>query len=77
MAVQKALAGLAESYRTVLILREIEGLSYEELAEILTLSTGTVKSRLARARQSLKRALEAEAEAAAWTSCSWRRAEAE
>ena len=52
--VQKAMARLPESSRTVLVLRELEGLSYEEIAEVLHISLGTVKSRLARARQSLK-----------------------
>lgn len=57
--VQKALLRVSESHRLVLVLKEMEGLSYEEVAEILRLSLGTVKSRLARARQSLKRELEA------------------
>ncbi|MBI4459689.1 MAG: sigma-70 family RNA polymerase sigma factor [Acidobacteria bacterium] len=70
--VQTALARLTESSRTILVLREMEGLSYEEVAEILHLSLGTVKSRLARARQSLKEELEAMLEPApgsvpAWT----------
>ncbi len=56
--VWKALQRLPESSRTVLVLREIEGLAYEEVAEILHVSLGTVKSRLARARQSLKLELE-------------------
>jgi RNA polymerase sigma-70 factor (ECF subfamily) len=43
-------------YREVLVLREIEDLSYREIAEILTLPIGTVMSRLARARQRLQRA---------------------
>ncbi|MBI4465297.1 MAG: sigma-70 family RNA polymerase sigma factor [Acidobacteria bacterium] len=57
--VQKALLRLPESARTVLVLREMEGLSYEEVAAILHVSLGTVKSRLARARQALKVELEA------------------
>jgi RNA polymerase sigma-70 factor (ECF subfamily) len=75
--VQKALAKLSESYRTVLILREIEGLSYDELAEVLGLSPGTVKSRLARARQSLRRALENEAAPATQPLPAWRTAGAD
>ena len=43
-------------YREVLVLREIEDLSYREIAEILTLPIGTVMSRLARARQRLQHA---------------------
>ena len=56
--VWKALQRLPEAPRTVLVLREMEGLAYEEVAEILQISLGTVKSRLARARQSLKLELE-------------------
>jgi len=52
--VRKALARLPESSRTVLILREMESLSYDEIADIMHLSLGTVKSRLARARDALK-----------------------
>ena len=56
--VQSALLRLSESSRAILVLREMEGLSYEEVADILQISLGTVKSRLARARQSLKGELE-------------------
>jgi RNA polymerase sigma-70 factor (ECF subfamily) len=56
--VQKAMARLPECSRTVLVLREMEDLSYEEIAEILHVSLGTVKSRLARARLALKCELE-------------------
>jgi RNA polymerase sigma-70 factor (ECF subfamily) len=61
----------------VLVLREIEGFSYEEIAEVLQLSTGTVKSRLARARQSLRRELEAAMKPAARELPAWRPVEAE
>ena len=47
---------LPEPFRTVVVLREMEGLAYEEVAEILRVSFGTVKSRLA--RQALKTELE-------------------
>lgn len=57
--VRKAMGRLTESSRAVLVLREMEGLSYEEIAEIMHISLGTVKSRIARARQSLKCELEA------------------
>jgi RNA polymerase sigma-70 factor (ECF subfamily) len=56
--VQTAMSRLPESSRTMLVLREMEGLSYEEMAGILHISLGTVKSRLARARHSLKHELE-------------------
>ncbi len=45
---------LPEEWRTVLVLREIEGFSYEEIASITRCSLGTVKSRLNRARQALR-----------------------
>jgi len=51
---QLCLGRLAVKYRLVLVLRDIEGLSYEEIAESLQLSVGTVKSRLARAREKLR-----------------------
>lgn len=55
--VWSALAGLPFDQRTVIVLREIEGLSYDEIAESLGVAVGTVKSRLARARASLRQAL--------------------
>jgi RNA polymerase sigma-70 factor, ECF subfamily len=57
--VQRALLQLNESQRLILVLREMEDLSYEEVASIMSLTVGTVKSRLARARLALKRELEA------------------
>jgi RNA polymerase sigma-70 factor (ECF subfamily) len=56
-AVQKALLSLPFDFRIVVILRDIEGLSYEEIAETLKISLGTVKSRLWRARLDLKKKL--------------------
>jgi RNA polymerase sigma-70 factor, ECF subfamily len=56
--VQKALNGLSFDHRVVAVLRDIEGLSYEEIAETLGLSLGTVKSRLWRARSEMKTRLE-------------------
>jgi RNA polymerase sigma-70 factor (ECF subfamily) len=55
--VRRALASLAETYRTAVVLREIEGLSYEEMAEVLGVPEGTVKSRLLRGRELLRRKL--------------------
>ena len=53
-AVDRALAELPEPYRTAVLLRDLEEFSYEEIAEVLQVSVGTVKSRLARGRQALK-----------------------
>ena len=52
--VEAELKEIAEPYRTTLVLRDIEGLSYEEIAEILQISLGTVKSRLTRGRDALR-----------------------
>ncbi|MDJ0557450.1 MAG: sigma-70 family RNA polymerase sigma factor [Microcoleaceae cyanobacterium MO_207.B10] len=49
-----AIAELPEVFRITIVLREIEGLSYDEIAEITEVSLGTVKSRIARARQRLQ-----------------------
>ena len=57
-ALRKALSGLRRVYREAVILRDIEGLAYEEIATALDISVGTVKSRLARGRQELRRKLE-------------------
>jgi RNA polymerase sigma-70 factor (ECF subfamily) len=57
--VRRAVADLAEPYRAVVVLREIEGLSYEDIAEVLGIAEGTVKSRLRRGRETLKRKLAA------------------
>ncbi|MEA4854134.1 MAG: sigma-70 family RNA polymerase sigma factor [Christensenella sp.] len=53
MAVQE----LNEKYRLVLVLKDMEGLKYEEVAEILKITPGTVKSRLFRAREKLRKLL--------------------
>ncbi|MGD1902269.1 MAG: sigma-70 family RNA polymerase sigma factor [Geitlerinemataceae cyanobacterium] len=53
-----AIAELPEVFRTTIILREIEGLSYEEIAEMTKASLGTVKSRIARARTRLQEQLQ-------------------
>ncbi len=55
--VERALQRLPEAFRTVVVLREIEGLGYEEIAEILQVNLGTVKSRLTRGRAALRDAL--------------------
>jgi RNA polymerase sigma-70 factor (ECF subfamily) len=60
--VEAELKVVPEPYRTTVILRDIEGLSYEEIAEILEISLGTVKSRLMRGREALKNRLAAYAQ---------------
>ncbi|HEY2827051.1 MAG TPA: sigma-70 family RNA polymerase sigma factor [Pirellulales bacterium] len=55
--VQEALSALDEDFRTVLVLREIDGHSYETIAQMLDLPLGTVRSRLHRARMELKEQL--------------------
>ena len=55
--VDAELRQLPEPYRTTLILRDLEDMSYEEIAEVLQISLGTVKSRLTRGRQALKQRL--------------------
>ncbi len=58
LAVKRTLAALPSKHREILVLREIEGLDYEEMAAALKCARGTVKSRLARARSAFRRALE-------------------
>ena len=57
-ALKKALSSLRSVYREAVVLRDIEGFAYEEIATTLDISVGTVKSRLARGRQELRRKLE-------------------
>lgn len=56
--VETELRAVAEPYRTILILRDIEELSYEQIAEVTAVSLGTVKSRLTRGREALRKRLE-------------------
>ncbi len=55
--VDQELRNVPEPYRTTVILRDLEEMSYEEIAEITEVSLGTVKSRLTRGREALKRRL--------------------
>jgi len=54
---RRALSSLAQPYRTVVVLREIEGLAYDEIAHMTGMAEGTVKSRLMRGRELLRRKL--------------------
>ena len=54
----RGLQRLTDEHRTILVLREMQDLSYEEIAEVLEINLGTVRSRLSRARSQLKMVLE-------------------
>ena len=56
-AVEEALQQVPEPYRTALILRDLEEMSYEEVADVLAISLGTVKSRITRGRDALRKRL--------------------
>jgi RNA polymerase sigma-70 factor (ECF subfamily) len=58
---QRAVEALPEEFREVVVMRELEGLSYKEIADVTEVPIGTVMSRLARARARLQRSLKAEA----------------
>lgn len=58
VAVHKALAQLPDSFRSAVILRDLEGLSYEEVAEVLETSVATVKTRILRGRRTLRTLLD-------------------
>jgi RNA polymerase sigma-70 factor (ECF subfamily) len=58
LALRSALQKVGRAYRETVILRDIEGFTYEEIATTLGINVGTVKSRLARGRQELRRKLE-------------------
>jgi len=56
--VNDAISSLSEEHKSIILMRDIEGYSYGEIADILSIEEGTVKSRLSRARNSLKKKLE-------------------
>jgi RNA polymerase sigma-70 factor (ECF subfamily) len=71
LLIEAALAEVNPKFRAALVLREIEGLSYEEIGEILEISLGTVKSRILRGRDALKKHLAGQLEPASqseWSS---------
>ena len=55
--IESALSQVSPNYRAAVVLREVEGLSYEEISEVLEISLGTVKSRILRGRESLRKHL--------------------
>ena len=55
--VEAALARLNPSYRMAVVLRDIEEMSYEEISEVLQVALGTVKSRILRGREALRKEL--------------------
>ena len=57
-AIGRAIATVPDKYRMALVFRDIEGLSYEEIAQVLNIPGGTVRSRINRARGMLKRKLQ-------------------
>jgi RNA polymerase sigma-70 factor (ECF subfamily) len=57
-AVQQALLKVPEVFRSAVILRDLEGMSYEEVAEVLSVTVGTVKSRILRGRRMLREILD-------------------
>ena len=57
-AFREALKGLGKNARTVFVLKEVEGLSYDEISGILKIKRGTVSSRLCYAREKLGKSLE-------------------
>jgi len=58
MKINYAISTLPPLFKTIILLREVDGLSYEEISKLTNMNIGTVKSRLARARLKLKKELE-------------------
>ena len=57
LALERELRALPDHQREILVMREVSGLSYQEIGELLSLDLGTVKSRIARARGALRKIL--------------------
>ena len=60
--ISRALQTLPEDMRSAVILRDVQGFSYEEIAEILSVNVGTIKSRISRGREKLREILSGQAE---------------
>ena len=58
--IQRAIDSLSDNYRQVVLLRDVDGLSYQEVSEIVNCPVGTVKSRVSRARMKLQQKLKNE-----------------
>ena len=58
--IERAMSGLPDRFRELIVLRELEGLSYRELADVMGIPMGTVMSSLSRARQAFRRVLDNE-----------------
>jgi len=56
-AVEQSLRQVPEPYRTALVLRDLEEMSYEQIGDVLAISLGTVKSRITRGRAALRKVL--------------------
>lgn len=61
-ALSKAIANLPEDMRSAIILREMQGLTYEEISDALSVNVGTIKSRISRAREKLRQCITAQPE---------------
>ena len=55
---ERAIAGLADGFRQVFVLHDVQGYTHQEIADLLSIEPGTSKSQLSRARRALRRALE-------------------
>jgi RNA polymerase sigma-70 factor, ECF subfamily len=74
--IEEALSEVNPAFRAALVLREMEGLSYDEIAVVLDISLGTVKSRILRGREALRECLAKKMEQGSLVSASWRAGEA-
>ena len=61
-ALEKAIGSLPEDMRSAIVLREMQGLSYEEISDVLSVNVGTIKSRISRGREKLREKISARPE---------------